>query len=51
MICLVAPCLPCYARAFSSYGEQGLLFVRVHGLLTVVASFVAKHRLQAHGYQ
>ena len=33
------------ARAFSSCGEQGLLFVAVHGLLIVVASLVAEHGL------
>ena len=30
--------LRCCARAFSSCGEQGLLFIAVHGLLIVVAS-------------
>ena len=30
---------------FSSCGEWGLLFVVVHGLLTVVASFVVEHGL------
>ena len=30
--------LRCCARAFSSCGERGLLFVAVHGLLIVVAS-------------
>ena len=34
-----------YARAFSSCGKQGLLFVVVHGLLTVVASLVVEHGL------
>ena len=34
------------ARAFSSCGEQGVLFVAVHGLLIAVASLVAEHRLQ-----
>ena len=34
-----------FARAFSSCGEQGLLFVVVHGLLIVVASLVAEHGL------
>ena len=38
-------CLLCSAWAFSSCSEQGLLFVMVPGLLTVVASLVAKHRL------
>ena len=37
--------LRCCARAFSSCGEQGLLFVAVRGLLIVVASLVAEHRL------
>ena len=37
--------LRCCAWAFSSCGEQGLLFVAVHGLLIVVASFVAEHGL------
>ena len=37
--------LRCCARAFSSCGEQGLLFVVVHGLLIVVASLVAEHGL------
>ena len=32
--------LRCCARAFSSCGEQGLLFIAVHRLLTVVASLV-----------
>ena len=32
-------------RAFSSSGEQGLLFVAVHGLLIAVASLVAEHGL------
>ena len=35
--------LPCCARAFSSCGEQGLLFVAVHGLLIAVASLVVQH--------
>ena len=34
-------------RLFSSWGEQGLLFVVVHRLLPEVASLVAEHRLQA----
>ena len=34
------------ARAFSSCGEQGPLFIAVCGPLTVVASPVAEHRLQ-----
>ena len=43
--------LRCCARAFSSCGERGLLFIAVRGPLIVVASLVAKHRLQAHGLQ
>ena len=34
------------ARAFSSCGEQGPLFIAVRGPLTVTASFVVEHRLQ-----
>ena len=34
-----------HARAFSSCGERGLLFVEVRGLLVAVASLVAEHRL------
>ena len=34
------------ARAFSSCGKRGPLFIAVHGPLTVVASPVAEHRLQ-----
>ena len=34
------------ARAFSSCGERGPLFIAVRGPLTVVASVVAEHRLQ-----
>ena len=37
--------LPCCVWAFSSCGEQGLLFVAVHGLLIAVASLVVEHRL------
>ena len=43
--------LCCCARAFSSCGEQGLLFVAVRGLLIVVASLVAEHGLHAPGLQ
>ena len=35
---LAALGLRCYARAFSSCGERGLLFVAVHRLLIAVAS-------------
>ena len=34
------------ARAFSSCGERGPLFIAVRRSLTVVASLVAEHRLQ-----
>ena len=34
------------ARAFSSCGKWGPLFIAVRGLLTIVASLVAEHRLQ-----
>ena len=37
--------LCCCTRAFSSCGEQGLLFIAVRGLLTAVASLVVEHRL------
>ena len=37
--------LRCCVQAFSSCGELGLLFLAVHGLLTVVASLVAEHGL------
>ena len=42
---LAASGLCCYEQAFSSCGEQGLLFVAVHELLIVVASLVAEHGL------
>ena len=34
------------ARAFSSCGEQGPLFIALRGPLTIAASPVAEHRLQ-----
>ena len=34
------------ARAFSSCGEWGPLFIAVHGPLTIAASLAAEHRLQ-----
>ena len=34
------------ARAFSSCGEQGPLFIAVRGPLTITASLVVEHRLQ-----
>ena len=42
---LAALGLRCCARAFSSCGERGLLFIVVLGLLIVVASLVAEHGL------
>ena len=38
--------LRCCARAFSSCGERGPLFIAVCGPLTVAASLVVEHRLQ-----
>ena len=34
------------ARAFSSYGKRGPLFIAVRGPLTIAASLVAEHKLQ-----
>ena len=34
------------ARAFSSCGKRGPLFIAVRGPLTITASIVAEHRLQ-----
>ena len=42
---LAALGLRCCARAFSSCGDQGLLFVAVRGLLIAVASLVEEHGL------
>ena len=42
---LAALGLCCCARAFSSCGERGLLFVAVRRLLIAVASLVAEHGL------
>ena len=36
------------ARAFSSCGKWGPIFIAVHGPLTIAASLVAEHRLQTH---
>ena len=36
------------ARAFSSCGKRGPLFITVRGLLTFAASLVVEHRLQTH---
>ena len=35
--------LVAFMQAFFSYGERGLLFLAVHGLVIVVASLVAEH--------
>ena len=37
------------ARAFSSCGKWGPLFIMVRGALTIAASLVAEHRLQSTG--
>ena len=42
-VCMAALGLRYCTRAFSSCGEQGLLFVVVHRLLIMVASLVAEH--------
>ena len=42
---LAALGLHCSARAFSSCGEWGLLFVAVHRLLIAVASLAMEHGL------
>ena len=34
------------ARAFSSFGKRGPLFIAVRGPLTIAASLVMEHRLQ-----
>ena len=46
---LAALGLCCCARAFSSCGEQGLLFIVARGLLIAAACLVAEHGLQARG--
>ena len=38
------------ARAFSSCGERGPLFIAVRGPLTVTASLIAEHRLQTRRF-
>ena len=37
------------ARAFSSCGERGPLFIAVRGPLTIAASLVVEHRLSSCG--
>ena len=39
-----------FAWAFSSCGEQGLLFILAHGLLTAVASLAAEHTQKQRHY-
>ena len=51
LIFLAALGLCCCARAFSSCGEQGLLFVAECGLLIAGASLVAERGLQARWLQ
>ena len=36
------------ARAFSSFGKRGPLFITVRGPLTIAASLVTEHGLQTH---
>ena len=45
LLFLAALGLHCCARAFSSCGDQGLLFVVVRGLLLVMASLVVEQGL------
>ena len=45
---MVVLCLHFCARAFSSCGKRGPLFIAVRGPLTIAASLVAEHRLQTH---
>ena len=47
---LVVLGLRCCARAFSSCGERGLLFIAVHGLLIVVASLCCGARALGAGF-
>ena len=44
-MCVATLGLHCFAWAFSSCGEWGLLFIVRLGPLTVVVSLVAEHRL------
>ena len=47
---LLALGLRCWVQTFSGCQELGLIFVAVRGLLTVVASLIAEHRLQVRGF-
>ena len=52
LACLLAALgLRCCTQAFSSRREWGLLFTAVYGPLIAVASLVAEHEVQAHGFQ
>ena len=46
ILCLAVLGLRFCARAFSSCGKQGPLFIAMHGPLTIAASLAAEHRLQ-----
>ena len=46
-VCMAVLGLRFCARAFSSCGKRGPLFIAVRGPLTIAASLVAEHRLQA----
>ena len=45
-VCMAALGLRFCARAFSSCGKWGPLFIAVRGPLTIAASLVGEHRLQ-----
>ena len=45
-VCMAVLGLRFCARAFSSCGKRGPLFIAVRGPLTIAASLVAEHRLQ-----
>ena len=47
---LVALALCCFAQAFSSCGEMGLLFTAAHRLLVVVAALVRSTGSRHTGY-
>ena len=50
LFCVAALGLLCCTQAFSSCGEQGLLFVAVCRLLIAVASLVAEHGSRRTGF-
>ena len=41
--------LHCFARAFSSYCKQGLVFIALHRFLLAAASLIVEHRLSSCG--